>query len=452
LKRFDMRFVVIGGDAAGMSAASRAKRNLGDWDITVFEQGFDVSYSACGMPYNIADPVRDINDLVVRQARVFREKQGIDLKTGHCVERIDRRMKNVTGVTRDANQFSIPYDKLLIATGASPIVPDLPGFDLKGVMTLKSLDDGRKIKEIIRTRDVKKTVIIGMGYIALEMCEAFRAIGIDISVVKPRRGFIPWMAPTLSKVVQDEVVKNGIKLYLGHEIRRIEEAGDNLLRVVCDDIVLDCQMVLVAIGVKPNSRLAGDSGLELGVADAISVERDMQTSDNDIYAAGDCADSYHVVTGKKTWIPLALRANRAGWAVADNLSGQNIRLDGVAGTAVFKVFELQVARTGLSLEESKKEGFDPIETVIESRSRAHAHPGSTTIYVQMVGDRKSGRLLGAQLVGTEGVAHRINAVAVALHQKMTVESFSQCDLAYAPPFSPVWDPTVTAANQLSKMM
>ncbi|MBW2216730.1 MAG: FAD-dependent oxidoreductase, partial [Deltaproteobacteria bacterium] len=210
--------------------------------------------------------------------------------------------------------------------------------------------------------------------------------------------------------------------------------------------------VLVAIGVKPNNGLAIESGLELGPKNSIAVKRNMLTSDDNIYAAGDCADAYHVVTGEKTWIPLALRANRAGWAVADHLSGKDVQLDGVAGTAVFKVFDLQVARAGLSTDEARANGFDPIEVSIESRSRAHSHPGNTTLYVQMVGDKKSGRILGAQMVGAEGVAHRINAVSVALHQKMSVDSYSQCDLAYAPPFSPVWDPTLTAANQLLKKM
>jgi NADPH-dependent 2,4-dienoyl-CoA reductase/sulfur reductase-like enzyme len=211
-------------------------------------------------------------------------------------------------------------------------------------------------------------------------------------------------------------------------------------------------LVLVAIGVKPNSALAVESGLETGPKNSIAVKRNMLTSDVDIYAAGDCADAYHVVTGQRTWIPLALRANRAGWAVADSLSGKDIQLDGVAGTAVFKVFDLQVARTGLGVDEAIANGFDPVEVSIESRSRAHSHPGNTTIYAQMVGDKKSGRILGAQMVGYEGVAHRINAVSVALHQKMSVASYSQCDLAYAPPFSPVWDPTLTAANQLLKKM
>jgi len=211
-------------------------------------------------------------------------------------------------------------------------------------------------------------------------------------------------------------------------------------------------MVIVAVGVNPNNKLAVESGLDLGPSGAISVNRALKTSDEDIYAAGDCADAHHVVTGQKAYIPLALRANRAGWAVADNVTGSKTELDGIAGTAVFKVFDLQLARTGLTGKEAVKYGFDPVENVIASSSRAHSHPGVSKIAVHIVGDRKSGKLLGMQMVGKEGAAHRINAAAVALHQKMTVHAFSQCDMAYAPPFSPVWDPMLTAANQLLKKM
>ena len=445
-----MKFVVIGGDAAGMSAASRAKRNLKNWDVTVLEQTFDVSYSACGMPYNIADPSREMDDLVVRQARVFREKQGIDLRTGYRVEAIECEPQTVKGRDFEGQEFSIPYDKLLIATGASPIKPDTPGFDLEGVMVLKSLKHGKTIKRFLRSKQVRKAVIIGMGYIALEMSEALRDLNIEVNMVKPRPVFLPWANPDLSAVVKEELRNQGVVLHLGQEIKRIEEINEHSLNVICEGIDLPCQMVLVAIGVRPNSHLAHNAALELGLKGAIAVDRWMRTSNENIYAAGDCADAYHVVTGRKTWIPLALRANRAGWAVADNLTGENIEMEGVAGTSVFKIFDLQVARAGLSMDEAEKSGFDPIEVSINSRSRAHAHPGSSTIHVQMVGDRNSGRLLGAQLVGAEGVVHRINAVAVALHQKMTVRAFSQCDLAYAPPFGPVWDPLLTAANQVLK--
>jgi NADPH-dependent 2,4-dienoyl-CoA reductase/sulfur reductase-like enzyme len=444
-----MKFVIIGGDAAGMSAASRAKRNNPNLDVTVLEKTMDVSYSACGMPYNIADPEREIEDLVVRQAHVFREKQGINLLTGHCVESIDPVGRTVSGTSFQGKFFDVSYDKLLIATGGAPIIPDVEGFDIPGVMALKSLDDGRKIKAYIQSNHVKKAVIIGMGYIALEMCEALKARSIDLDMVKPRPVFLPWMEKELADVVRNEVETHQIKLYLKHTVEKI--AGENKrLKVVCPDLVLEADMVLVAIGIKPNSELAARAGLDLGVNNAIAVNKNLQTSNENIYAAGDCSDAYHVVTGEKTWIPLALRANRAGWAVADNICGKLIELPGVAGTAVFKVFDLEVARTGLTMGEAENSGFDPVKVTIKTRSRAHAHPGASMIHVHMVGDKKTGRLLGIQMVGKEGVAHRINAVAVALHNKMTVKDYCQTDLAYAPPFGPTWDPTLTAANQLIK--
>jgi NADPH-dependent 2,4-dienoyl-CoA reductase/sulfur reductase-like enzyme len=302
-----MKFVIIGGDAAGMSAASRAKRNNPDLDVTVLEKTMDVSYSACGMPYNIADPEREIEDLVVRQAHVFREKQDINLLTEHCVESIDPVGRTVSGTSFQDKAFDVSYDKLLIATGGSPIIPDLEGFDLPGVLALKSLDDGRKLKAYIQSNPVKKVVIIGMGYIALEMCEALRARSIEVDMVKPRPVFLPWMEKELADVVKNEVETHQVKLYLGHTIEKIE-AENERLKVVCSDLVLEADMVLVAIGIKPNSKIAAAAGLELGIKDAISVDRKLKTSDKNIYAAGDCTDAFHVVTGEKTWIPLALRA------------------------------------------------------------------------------------------------------------------------------------------------
>jgi NADPH-dependent 2,4-dienoyl-CoA reductase/sulfur reductase-like enzyme len=259
------------------------------------------------------------------------------------------------------------------------------------------------------------------------------------------------MNQDMAGLVQDEVEKNGVTLHLGQEIRRIE-AHKGGYRVVCSHVALTGDMVLVAVGVRPNSQLAAHAGLERGPSDAIAVDRALKTSFDHIYGAGDCADAFHVVTGERTWIPLALRANRAGWAVADNVIGKKVALAGVAGTAVFKVFDMQVARTGLTPGEAEKAGFAPVEMKIRASSRAHRHPGASDIHVQLVGDTKSGRLLGAQLVGREGSAHRVNAVAVALHRGMTVEEFSQCDLAYAPPFGPTWDPMLIAANQLLKQL
>jgi NADPH-dependent 2,4-dienoyl-CoA reductase/sulfur reductase-like enzyme len=392
-----------------------------------------------------------MDDLVVRPAHVFKEKQDIDVRMQHRAEAIDPAGKTVTGRTSAGKPFQLPYDKLLIATGARPVIPDLPGVESPGVMALKNLEDGRKIKTFIRDRNVKQAVILGMGYIAFEMCEAFRARGVDVEMIKPRPVFIPWMNEQLASIVKKEVEANQVKVHLGQPIERIEKNAKGL-RVICPGLQLDGDMVLVAVGVRPSSELAENAGLAMGPGKSIAVDRMLRTSDPDIYAAGDCADAFHVVTGQKTWIPLALRANRAGYAVADNVLGERVELQGVAGTAVFKVFDLEVARTGLSVGEARKAGFEPAEVVIQSRTRAHNHPGSSVISVQLVGDKKTGRLLGAQMVGKEGAAHRINAPAVALHAKMSVEEFSQSDLAYAPPFGPSWDPLLTAANQLVKAL
>lgn len=362
---------------------------------------------------------------------------------------IDTKRLKVAGTTLAGKEFEQAYDRLLIATGASVIMPELPGFDLPQVLPLKTLEDGRRIKNLLATRTVSKVAIIGMGYIAMEMCESLRALDIDVAMVKPNPVFMPWLASDLADVVRDEVASNGVSIHAGHSPERIEPHG-NGVKLVCADLELSADMVLVAIGVRPASELALSAGLELSVADSIAVDRELRTTNNDIYSAGDCADAYHVVTGQKTWIPLALRANRAGWAVADNVCGQSKALDGVAGTSVFRVFEMEVARTGLNMVEAAKHGFEPAQMTIKGASRAHTYGESYPLHVDAVADMKSGRLLGMQIVGREGAAHRINAPAVALHMGMTVAEYTQLDLAYAPPFGPTWDPTLIAANQLMK--
>jgi NADPH-dependent 2,4-dienoyl-CoA reductase/sulfur reductase-like enzyme len=262
---------------------------------------------------------------------------------------------------------------------------------------------------------------------------------------------LPWLPEKMAQIIQTHLIEKQITLHMGTRIQRIEPAGTGST-IVCDNMNLDTDLAIGATGVAPCSGLAKDAGLTLGVSNAIQVDPYLRTSNPDIFAAGDCGDAIHVVTGQPVWIPLALRANRAGWAVADNLFKDSNALQGVAGTAVFKVFDLAVARTGLTFFEAKKAGFDPVENQITSLSRARWQPGAAKIHVNMVGDRRSGRLLGAQITGTDGVAHRINAVAVALHANMSVADFIQTDLAYAPPFSPTWDPMLTAAIQLGKKL
>jgi NADPH-dependent 2,4-dienoyl-CoA reductase/sulfur reductase-like enzyme len=389
--------------------------------------------------------------LVVRQAQIFRDKQNINLLTGHCAEKIDPAKQTVSGMTSNGDRFEFPYDKLLIATGSAAIKPDLAGFDLPGVVVLKNLADGRKIKKLLKNNRIKKAVIIGMGYIALEMCESLVGLNIAVDMVKPNPIFLPWLEPSMAQAVKNELEAKGVGIHAGHAVESIQKTADGL-QVNCRDLTLSADMVLVGIGVTPCSRIAENAGLELSTNKSIAVNRKLKTSNEHIYAAGDCADAYHVVTGEKTWIPLALRANRAGWAVADNVIGKHASLEGVVGTSVFRVFDYEVARTGLSLAEARKAGFEAMENSIQSGSRAHSYGDGHPIWVNLIGDKKSGRLLGAQIVGKEGAAHRINGPAVALHNRMTVTQYSQTDLAYAPPFGPTWDPTLTAANQLLKRL
>jgi NADPH-dependent 2,4-dienoyl-CoA reductase/sulfur reductase-like enzyme len=444
-----MKFVIIGGDAAGMSAASKARRNDSKLEITVLEATTDVSYSACGMPYNIAEADRVMDDLVVRRADVFREKQAVDLRLGHFAQTIDRTHKKVLGLAAGKDDFEVQYDKLLIATGARPVRLDIPGTNLPGVHVLKSLEDGRRIKDFLASRKVKTVLIVGTGYIGLEMADAFHARGIKVIMVDILPRLLPWLPPETAELVKQELEGKGIEVHLEVDINAFQPDGTSV-RALIDDRELVADMILIAAGIVPNSELAAQAGLDLGPKKSIAVDKFLRTSDRDIYAAGDCADSFHVVTGQRVWIPLALIANRAGWAVADNVTGRHVELTGIVGSAAFKVLDLEVARTGLSFAEARQAGFEPVEASIKSRSRAHAHPGNQTIHVNLIADTKTGKLLGGSIVGKEGAAHRIDSMAVALHAGMRVDQFFQCDMAYAPPFSPVWDPLLTAANQLMK--
>jgi pyruvate/2-oxoglutarate dehydrogenase complex dihydrolipoamide dehydrogenase (E3) component len=290
-----------------------------------------------------------------------------------------------------------------------------------------------------------------MGYIGLEMAEAFHALGVKIDMIKPSQRLLPYLPQEMADVVAAELKDKGVGIHLGQKIVAVKSRDGSLL-VSTESAEFAVDLTLIGVGIVPNSELAEDAGLELGPARSIAVDKSLRTTDPEIFSAGDCADAFHILTGKRVWVPLALRANRAGWAVGDNVTGRHVELPGIAGTAVFKVLDLEVARTGLTLEEATRAGFDAVQSTIKSRSRAHAHPGAASIYVNLVAEKNSGRLLGGSIVGKEGAAHRINSLVVALHAGMIVEDFFQSDMAYAPPFSPVWDPLLTAANQLLKQV
>ncbi|MDC7126330.1 MAG: FAD-dependent oxidoreductase [Spirochaetales bacterium] len=446
-----MKYVVIGGDAAGMSAASRLKRVKPEEEVIVFEKTEDVSYSACGMPYNIADEKNPMQKLVVRNAETFRTKQNIDLRTGHKATGIDKNKKIVFGEKSDGSTFKEQYDKLLIATGASAIIPEIHGINNEAVFVLKTLNDGKKIKNFIENKKPQTALIIGMGYIALEMAEALSTRGIKVTMIKKRQQLLPWMLPELSNIVGKELADNKIEFFPGQPLKAITKEESSLI-IKTDKDNFKADMVLIAIGVKPSSELADSCGIKLGKNEAISIDSNMKTSVADIFAAGDCADCMNIVSGQKTWTPLALTANRGGRIAADNMLEEKSSFPGITNTSVFKAFNLEIAKTGLTLDEAERAGFTPVYKVIESKSKAHVYKDAAPIHLSFIADKKTGRILGSQIVGTEGAARRINSAAVALKAEMTLEDFYNCDLAYAPPFSPVWDPLLTAASILMKQI
>lgn len=443
-----MKIVIIGGDAAGMSAASQIKRKYPENDVIVLEATGDVSYSACTMPYSIADPDDDIERLIVRAPEEFR-KTGIELHLGHFVDTIDRKTKTVSGKNTDGEKFTFTYDKLFIATGNRPFMPPIKGLDLYGVFPLKSLEHGRQIDRYLEENTVKKALIIGMGYIGLEMCEALHTRNIEVTMVEAAPEVLGWLHEDLRNPVKKELDDKQIKYFTDTKVTEIEKSG-NSFSVKTADKNFEADMVIASMGVVPNSEIAEKAGLELGPAKAIRTNTFMQTSDPDIYTAGDCACARHIITQKCVWIPLALTANRGGRTAAKNIMGEKSEFPGILGTAVFKVFDYEVARTGFNLNEAKEAGFDPVEVVIKTRSKAHTCRNSQKIYVNMTADKNTGQVLGLFMVGKEGVARRINSGAVALHAGMKASDLAEVDMAYAPPFSPVWDPVILAAGELAK--
>jgi len=362
---------------------------------------------------------------------------------------IDRGDGKVVGES-ESGPFTIGYDRLIIATGSRAILPEVPGRDMEGVYLLHTLDDGRALKGAFQDKEIEKAVIAGAGYIALEMTESLVSLGSHVTLTKRKPQLFPWMAGEIDQRLKRELERNGVELLTGSPIEGFESGPDRRLSVLAGGRRLPADLALVAVGVVPNSEIARDAGLELGPDGSIAVNELLETSDPAIYAAGDCADAFHVVTGDRVWIPLALRANRAGKTAGANAIGARQKVSPVAGTMVFRLFGLEVARSGLSEHEASESGFDPVTILINASTRAHAFPGAGKMSVELVADQNSGRLLGGQIVAEEGAAHRINTVAAALSASMSVSDFAGLDLAYAPPFGPTWDPMLVAASQLVK--
>ena len=445
------KLVVIGGDAAGMSAASKVRRTQKEREIVVFERGRHTSYAACGMPYYIAGLVPDVDKLIARKPEVFRKNQNIDVRIRHEVIRIDVEGRSV--VVRDLEkdtEFRESWDELLIATGASPIRPGLPGMDADGVFSLSVLQTGIYVYDFIEKNKPKKAVVVGGGYIGIEMAEALLARGMEVTLIDMAPQVMPTMDADMASLISDYMREEGVDVHLEEKLERLEQDDSGrVTAVVTDRRTLPADVVIMGIGVQPNSGLAKEAGLELGVRDAIRVDKRMQTTVPGIWAAGDCAESHHLITGEPTFIALGTVANKHGVVAGTNIGGGEAEFPGVLGTAITKFNDMEIARTGLSEKEAESLGRKYKTATIEARTRSGYYPGSASVTVKLVAEEASGRLLGGQIVGMQGAGKRIDTLATALTAGMTARNIMDLDLSYAPPFSPVWDPVQIAARKLA---
>ncbi|MQA24934.1 MAG: flavoprotein oxidoreductase [Micromonosporaceae bacterium] len=449
------RLVVVGGDAGGMSAASEARRRRGpeELQITAFERGEHTSYSACGIPYWIGDVVDGPERLIARDARTFRDEYAIDARVRHEVAEIDLANREV--VVRDLDgggEIREPYDHLVIATGASPIRPDWPGADAEGIFGVQTLDDGATLRAAL-DRDPRPTraVVVGAGYIGVEMAEALVNRGLDVTVVEQAEQPMATVDPDMGILVGEAMRGLGIAVRTSERVTGFASGDGRVTAVLTERSEIPADVVVLGLGVRPNSDLAEKAGLPLGVAGGVVTDLRMRVPGHDgIWAAGDCVQTVNLVTGQPTYVPLGTHANKQGRVAGTNIGGGYATFPGVVGTAVTKVCDLEVARTGLRERDATAAGFGYITVTIDSTNRSSYFPGSQAMTVKLIAERRTGRLLGGQIVGRAEAAKRIDVLAVALTNRMTVEEMTALDLGYAPPFSPVWDPVLVAARKAAQ--
>jgi NADPH-dependent 2,4-dienoyl-CoA reductase/sulfur reductase-like enzyme len=443
------KLIIIGGDAAGMTAASKVRREQPERQILVFEKSRFTSYSACGIPYYISGVVETYDELIVRSPSEFKDKYNIDVKTLHKVLEVDTDGKRLRVLDIEKKtEFWEPYDQLLIATGGLAYCPDVPGYDAEGVFGISTLKSGIKLQDHLVNHKPKRAVIIGGGYIGLEIAEALLIRGLEVSLVNRSEQVMNTLDPDMGAIVSDAMRKLGVTLYLDEELVSLRTKDGKITGITTDKRTIDTDIVVLGMGTSPNTAFLKGSKIELGVKDAIKVNQKMQTNIPDVWAAGDCTESYNMVSKKKMHIALGTVANKTGLVAGAVIAGEEMVFPGVVGTAVCKICVYEVARTGLLEKDLKKLNIDYVATIIDSKTRASYYPGSKKITVKLLAEKKTGLLLGGQIIGEEDAAKRIDVLATALTHNLTLQNIIDLDLSYAPPFSPVWDPVQAAARKL----
>ncbi|MEU0370493.1 FAD-dependent oxidoreductase [Streptomyces sp. NPDC006283] len=445
------RLVIIGGDAAGMSAASQARRmkNADELEIVAFERGHFSSFSACGIPYWVSGDVAERDALIARSPKEHRER-AIDLRMRTEVTEIDVPGGRVRSRDLASGEESwTGYDKLVIATGARPVRPALPGIDAPGVHGVQTLDDGQALLDSLSRTKGRRALVVGAGYIGVEMAEALLKRGYEVTVVDRGEQPMSTLDPDMGRLVREAMSRMGITTISGTAVSKILTGDDGRVRAVAtDDAEYPADVVVLGIGVEPETGLARAAGLPLGRHGGILTDLAMRVRGHDnIWAGGDCVEVLDLVSGRERHIALGTHANKHGQIIGANAGGGYATFPGVVGTAVSKVCELEIARTGLREKDARAQGLQYVRATIESTSRAGYFPGAAPMTVKMLAERRTGRLLGVQIVGREGAGKRVDIAAVALTARMTVEQMTTLDLGYAPPFSPVWDPVLVAARK-----
>lgn len=441
------RIIVIGGDAAGASAAGRAKRLDPSLEVVVFERTLYTSYAACGLPYVVAGKIPDVDGVVARTPEEHRTR-GLDLRTGHEVTAIDTDARTVEVRDLATDRVSTEgYDQLLIATGSSPIRPPFDGIDANGIMGIHTIPDAVAIDAIITERSPRRAVVVGGGYIGIEMAEAFADRGLDVTLVELLDQPMATMDPDMGARVGDGMRDMGIELRLGTGVKGFEAGDDGWVRgVATGDGTIDADVVVLGLGVRPNVAIARDAGIAIGPSRGIATDARMATRTDGVFAAGDCVESLHRVSHRPVNIALGTHANKQGRVAGANLAGGAARFPGVIGTAITRVGTCEIARTGLNEREAADAGFDTVSAVAEGHTRAGYYPDASRIAVKVVAERSSGRMLGAQIVGGPEAAKRIDVLALAVWDAKSVDEFEMLDLSYAPPFAPVWETAMIAAR------
>jgi NADPH-dependent 2,4-dienoyl-CoA reductase/sulfur reductase-like enzyme len=442
-----MRILVVGGNAAGLSAASKARRTAADVEILVLERGRDISYAQCGLPYLLSGMVADEAALVhFTPAGIMRER-GIEVRTGHHVTALRLSEHQVLGERTNGTPFAEPYDRLILATGARPRVPPALSRPASNVFTLHTYQDLRRLRVFLAAQKPPRVTIVGASYLGLEMAEAFRTLGLAVTVLEAAPQPLPGFDSPLASLAADELARNNVHLMLERPASALDIDGGGICRAVVGDWGSQhCDAVLLALGVRPNVELAEQAHLRLGPTGAIPTDRRLATERPGVFACGDCAETVHLVTGKPTWVPLGSTANKQGRVAGANAVGGDESFPGVVGTAGLRLFNLEMARTGLSLREAQASGFEAAVVTITAPSRAAYMRGASEITISLVVESATRRILGAHAAGKEGVAKRVDLFAVAAAQGLTADDVAGWDLSYAPPFAPVWDPVLVAAN------